>query len=680
SGGSAGYDHKAMGITAKGAWESVKRHFAELDLDTQSTDFTVVGVGDMSGDVFGNGMLLSEHIRLVAAFDHRHIFLDPSPVAAASFRERARLFELPRSSWADYDTSLISAGGGVYDRSAKSIEITPQVRAALGLDAEVRRLSPPEMIRAILCAEVDLLWNGGIGTYIKASTETNAEVGDKSNDAVRVSANQLRATVIGEGGNLGATALGRIEYCRGGGRMNTDALDNSAGVDCSDHEVNIKVLLDALVSGGELPRAQRNPLLASMTDEVSELVLRDNISQNFRLGMSRAEAVAMSTVHRRLLTDLETRHGLDRQLEALPTDAQMKQRIEEGKALTSAELANLMAHVKLSLKSELLAGELPDSPAFASVLPNYFPGPLRERFAEAIDKHPLRRQIVATVVINDMVDYGGITYAFRLAEEAGATTDDAVRAFAAAVEIFDLHELWQRIRQAPVPAVVRNELELESKRTLDRASRWLLANRPQPIAIAADIARYQGGVRELAAAVPGWSTGYLAQDLARRSHGVIERGAPRKLAEEVFGLIHRFGLLDVRDVADLAERELAEVGQLYYALNEHFEIERLLTAVGKLERGDRWRTLARLAVRDDLYDSLRSLTLDVLSGTEPQDDVAEKVAYWESTNRPRLARAGASLAQIFGVSTYDLATLSVAARQVRSMVSGGESTTAGALG
>ncbi|MEV6427531.1 NAD-glutamate dehydrogenase [Nocardia sp. NPDC051463] len=674
SGGSAGYDHKAMGITAKGAWESVKRHFAELNVDTQTQEFTVVGVGDMSGDVFGNGMLLSKHIRLVAAFDHRHIFLDPNPDAARSFRERQRMFALPRSSWADYDGSLISKGGGVYDRSAKAVPVTPEVRAALGLGPEVTKLSPPEIIKAILLAPVDLLWNGGIGTYIKASSETDAEVGDKSNDAVRVNANALRVKVIGEGGNLGATALGRIEYSRSGGRMNTDAMDNSAGVDCSDHEVNIKVLLDAVVSSGELAVAERNPLLASMTDEVSELVLRDNISQNFRMGMSRADAVAMSGVHRRLLADLEARRGLDRRLEALPTDAELEQRAAEGRGLTSPELANLMAHVKLSLKADLLAGDLPDSAAFASVLPNYFPSPLRERFAAAIRRHPLRREIVATVVINDVVDYGGITYAFRLAEEAGATTDDAVRAFTAAVEIFDLHALWQRIRTTPMATEVRNELELETKRTLDRASRWLLANRPQPIAIGADIARYRDGVRTLTSKAPAWLTGYLADDLIARSHGSVERGAPQDLAEEAFGLIHLFPLLDVIDIADITERDSVEVGVLHAALNEHFEIERLLTAVGNLERGDRWRTLARLAVRDDLYDSLRSLTLDVLSATEPDESAAEKIAYWESTNRSRLARASASLGQIFDVGSYDLATLSVAARQVRSMVSGGEST------
>ncbi|MBF6093890.1 NAD-glutamate dehydrogenase [Nocardia cyriacigeorgica] len=681
SGGSVGYDHKAMGITARGAWESVKRHFQEMGIDTQTEDFTVVGIGDMSGDVFGNGMLLSEHIRLVAAFDHRHIFLDPNPDAASSFAERRRLFELPRSSWADYDKTLISEGGGVYDRSAKAVPVSAQVRQVLGLPDGVTTMSPPEMIRAILRAPVDLLWNGGIGTYIKASTESHADAGDKSNDAVRVDADQLRTKVIGEGGNLGATALGRIEFCRNGGRMNTDALDNSAGVDCSDHEVNIKVLLDAVVSGGELEASERNELLAAMTDEVAELVLRDNISQNFRMGLCRAEAATRNAVHRRLLTELETRRGVDRRLEALPSDAELAHRAAEGTGLTSPELANVVAHVKLSLKADVLAGDLPDSAAFAATLPDYFPTPLRSRFDAAIRKHPLRREIVATMVVNDLVDYGGITYAFRLAEEVGATTDDAVRAFSAAVEIFGLRQVWQRIRTAPIPSAARDALELETGRTLERASRWLLLNRPQPIAIGADIARYRDGVTALAGRVSDWLPGYLAEDLTARSQRAIALGAPPELATEVYRLIHLFPLLDVLDIADIAERDADEVAVLYFALNEHLDIERLLTAVGNLEHGDRWPTLARLAVRDDLYESLRLLTLDVSTATEPDDTVAEKIEYWESTNRSRLARAAAALGEIFDSGTYDLATLSVAARQVRGMVSaGGESSvvTAGA--
>lgn len=673
SGGSVGYDHKAMGITAKGAWESVRRHFAEMDVDIQSQDFTVVGIGDMSGDVFGNGMLLSDHIRLVAAFDHRHVFLDPDPDAARSFRERRRMFALPRSSWADYDKALISPGGGVWDRTVKAVPISQQARKALGLADDTTSLSPPELIRAILVAPVQLLWNGGIGTYIKASAESDSEVGDKSNDPVRVNADQVRAEVIGEGGNLGLTALGRIEFCRRGGRCNTDALDNSAGVDCSDHEVNIKILLDGAISGGELPAGERNALLASMTDEVSGLVLSDNISQNYRMGSARATAKSMVEVHRRLLNDLEARHGLQRTLEALPSDAELARRSADGRGLTSPELANLLAHVKLSLKSDLLDSDLPDSATFDPVLQGYFPAPVRDRFPAAIKNHPLRREIVATTVANDVVDNGGITYVFRLLEETGATPIDAVRAFTAAFEIFDLRELLRRIRAAGMPTEARNALESEVARTLDRASRWLLMNRPQPIAIRADIKRYQDGVRALASAVPAWRPGHIADDLLGRSRRVHGLGAPRDLTEEVFLLIHRFPLLDVVDVADICGRDPEEAAALYYALDEHFEIQRLLNAAGRVAATDRWGTQARLAIRDDLYAALRALTIDVLATTDAGDSTGQKIAHWEALSRSRLARTTASLADIFSADRYDLATLSVAARQVRSLIRSAES-------
>uniref|UniRef100_UPI0024575430 NAD-glutamate dehydrogenase domain-containing protein n=1 Tax=Nocardia wallacei TaxID=480035 RepID=UPI0024575430 len=601
---------------------------------------------------------------------HRHIFLDPDPDAARSFAERRRLFGLPRSSWRDYDGSVISEGGGVYDRTVKSVPISPQVRRALGLPDGIVSLSPPELIRAILLAPVQLLWNGGIGTYIKASTESHADVGDKSNDSVRVDANRLRVQVIGEGGNLGLTALGRIEFCRNGGKCNTDALDNSAGVDCSDHEVNIKVLIDGVVSAGELPAAERGPLLASMTDEVSAMVLQDNVSQNILMGMSRTEAPRMLNVQKRLIEDLESRRGLDRELEALPSDAEIKRRSEAGDGLTSPELANLMAHAKLSLKSDLLESDLPDSAYFSARLPQYFPAPLRERFGAAIKRHRLRREIVTTMVINEMVDLGGITYAHRLNEEIGASATDAVRAFAAATQIFDLQSIWTRIRAADVATAVQDDLELETKRTLDRASRWLLSNRPQPIAVGAEIHRYSGAVRELAPKVPGWLRGHHIDTLEAQSAKLVGRGVPEQLATEVFGLLNLFPLLDVIDIADITDRGGEEVGALYYALNEHLKIDWLLQAVSHLERGDRWHALARLALRDDMYGSLRSLTLDVLSGGDPEETAEEKIAYWESKNQSRLGRARAALAELFESGTHDLATLSVAARQVRSMVSG----------
>ncbi|NMM87460.1 NAD-glutamate dehydrogenase [Rhodococcus sp. SRB_17] len=668
SGGSVGYDHKGMGITARGAWESVKRHFREIGVDTQSEDFTTVGVGDMSGDVFGNGMLLSRHIRLVGAFDHRHIFLDPNPDASRSFVERGRLFELPRSSWADYDASVISEGGGVWDRTVKSVPIAESVRVALGLDEGVTKLSPPELMRAILSAPVDLLWNGGIGTYIKASSETNAQVGDKSNDAVRVDGQDLRVKVVGEGGNLGVTALGRIEFSAGGGHINTDAIDNSAGVDCSDHEVNIKILLDTLVRSGSLPVVERNPLLVLMTDDVARLVLADNIAQNALLGISRVSAPQMLAVHRRQLTDLGKTRGLDRKLEALPTDTEIERRLEAGSGLTSPELATLTAHVKLSLKDDLLATELPDNEYFAQQIPGYFPSAVSERFASEIKDHPLRRQIVATMLVNEVIDNGGITYAYRLAEETGASSTDSIRAYAAVREVFALDDVWARIRSAGLTADLENDLIIESCRLLDRASRWFLASRPQPIAVGAEVSRYSAAYRSAAPLVPGLLGGHQLTDLLARSQSVIDRGAPEDLALEVFRLLDVYCLLDIADIADIAEHDIAEVAQLYYALDAHLGIDWLLTAVSGLERGDRWHSLARLALRDDLYSSLRQLTMEVLSGGEPGESPREKIDEWESTNASRLSRARAALGEIFESGTLDLATLSVAARQVRSMV------------
>ena len=668
SGGSAGYDHKAMGITAKGAWESVKRHFREIGTDTQTQDFTVAGVGDMSGDVFGNGMLLSRHIGLVAAFDHRHIFLDPNPERATSFAERERLFSLPRSSWADYDSSLISTGGGVWERTVKSIPISLEARSSLGLDDGVTSLSPPELMRAVLRAPVDLLWNGGIGTYIKASTESNSDVGDKSNDAVRVDGNELRATVVGEGGNLGATALGRIEYDMAGGRINTDAIDNSAGVDCSDHEVNIKILLESAIAEGSLDRADRDDLLASMTDEVGRLVLWDNIMQNELLGISRRDAPALLTVHKRVIDDLEVRNGLDRALEALPDEAEIRKRRQQDRGLTSPELATVMAHVKLALKTDLLASELPDSDAFASRLPKYFPQPLRERYADAIAAHPLRRQLVATSLANETIDRGGITYAYRLAEDAGATGTDAVRAFAATTAIFGLGELWDEIRSADMPTASADELLLESRRVLDRVARWLLTNRPQPLAVGAEISRYAEKVAALGDRVGGWIDSHQARGRDHRIDSAVERGAPTHLANRVYRLLDVFCLLDIIDVADITEHDVAEVAELYFALDAHIGIDWLLTSVSGLARGDRWHSLARLALRDDLYSSLRAITREVLLGGEPQESAAEKIAEWESTNSSRLARARAALTEIAESGTLDLATLSVAARQVRGMV------------
>ncbi|GAB1816190.1 NAD-glutamate dehydrogenase [Mycobacterium sp. MUNTM1] len=667
SGGSVGYDHKAMGITAKGAWEAVKRHFREMDIDTQTEDFTVVGIGDMSGDVFGNGMLLSKHIRLLAAFDHRHIFLDPDPDAARSWDERQRMFDLPRSSWEDYDTSLISEGGGVYSREHKAIPISPQVRDALGIEGDVDEMTPPNLIKAILQAPVDLLFNGGIGTYIKAESESDADVGDRANDPVRVNGSQVRAKVIGEGGNLGVTALGRVEFDLAGGRINTDAMDNSAGVDCSDHEVNIKILIDSLVTAGKVKPEERKPLLESMTDEVAQLVLTDNDDQNDLIGTSRANAASLLPVHARLIQYLVDERGIHRELEALPSEKEIARRAEAGIGLTSPEMCTLMAHVKLGLKEEMLETELTEQDVFASRLPLYFPKPLRERFTPEIRTHQLRREIVTTMLINDLVDAAGISYAFRIVEDVGVGSVDAVRTYVATDAIFGVGETWRRIRAANLPVALSDRLTLDTRRLIDRAGRWLLNYRPQPLAVGAEINRFAAKVQALTPRMSEWLRGDDKAIVEKEAAEFTSQGAPEDLAYSVAAGLYRFSLLDIIDIGDINDIDAAEVADTYFALMDRLGTDGLLTAVSELPRRDRWHSLARLAIRDDIYASLRSLCFDVLAVGEPDESGEEKIAEWEHLSASRVERARRTLIEIQESGDKDLATLSVAARQIRRM-------------
>jgi glutamate dehydrogenase len=667
SGGSVGYDHKAMGITAKGTWEAVKRHFQEMGVDTQTEDFTVVGIGDMSGDVFGNGMLLSKHIQLLAAFDHRHVFLDPDPDVAASWEERRRMFDLPRSSWDDYDKSLISEGGGVYSREHKAIPISPQVRAALGIEDEVTEMTPPSLIRAILQAPVDLLYNGGIGTYVKAEAQSDADVGDRANDTVRVNANQVRAKVIGEGGNLGVTSLGRVEFDLCGGRINTDALDNSAGVDCSDHEVNIKILIDSLITAGKVRPEERTQLLESMTGEVAALVLADNSDQNDLMGTSRANAASLLSVHERQIKELVAEHGLNRELECLPSEKEIHRRTEAGIGLTSPELATLMAHVKLVLKDQLLATDLPDQDVFASRLPRYFPSPLRDRFTREIRSHQLRREIATTMLVNDLVDTSGISYAFRIAEDVGVKPVDAVRTYVATDAIFGVGELWQRIRAADVSVAVSDRMTLDTRRLIDRAGRWLLNYRPQPLAVGAEINRFAEKVRALTPRMSEWLRGDDKAIVEKEAGEYVSQGAPEDLAYMVAAGLYYYSLLDIIDIGDIADIDAAEVADTYFALMDRLGTDGLLTAVSQLPRDDRWHSLARLAIRDDIYASLRSLCFDVLAVGEPDESGEEKIAEWEHISASRVERARRTLTEIYESGQKDLATLSVAARQIRRM-------------
>ena len=670
SGGSAGYDHKGMGITARGAWESVKRHFRELGHDTQTQDFTVVGIGDMSGDVFGNGMLLSEHIRLVAAFDHRHIFLDPDPDAAVSYAERRRLFELPRSSWADYNPELLSPGGGVYPRSAKSIPITPQVRARLGIDAEVTRMTPAELMRAILTAPVDLLWNGGIGTYVKASTESHADVGDKANDAIRVDGRELRVKVVGEGGNLGFTQLGRIEFARAGGKINTDAIDNSAGVDTSDHEVNIKILLDAVVRDGDLTVKQRNALLAEMTDEVGRIVLRNNYAQNVALATGMQQAASLLHAQQRFMRRLGRAGLLDRELEFLPNDRQIRERLAHGQGLTQPELSVLLAYTKNTLTAELLGTDLPDDPYLRRLAHLYFPAALRERFATQIDNHALRREIVTTVLVNDTVNVGGTTLVHRMKEESGASAEEIVRAHTAARAIFAQAELWDAVEEldTKVAADVQTRIRLHSRRLVERGTRWLLNNRPQPLRLAETITLFSERVAAVRAQLPTLLKG---EDLARYQGQVEEltaAGVPQELARRAADTSFAFPALDVVAVTDRTGEDLMDVAEVYYDLGDRLGITQLQMRIGELPRDDRWQSMARSAIREDLYAAHQLITADVLSAGEKGMPPEERFAAWERKNAAVLGRARATLEEIESSETFDLAVLSVAMRTMRSLL------------
>jgi glutamate dehydrogenase len=670
SGGSIGYDHKAMGITARGAWESVRYHFRTIGVDVRTTDFTVAGVGDMSGDVFGNGMLLSQHIRLVAAFDHRHVFVDPTPDAADSFAERSRLFALPRSSWGDYDRSLISPGGGVWPRSAKSIPITPPMRAALGIADGVMALPPSELISAILRAPVDLLWNGGIGTYVKSSAESHADVGDKASDALRVDADELRCKVVGEGGNLGLTQLARIEFASNGGLINTDFIDNSAGVDTSDHEVNIKILLDRVVREGELADQERNQLFLDMTDEVAKLVLRDNYAQNVVLAASRAQAPQMLHVHARYLRKLERDGLVNRDLEFLPSDKTLAERRQSGLGLTAPEFSVLLAYTKLVADAELLASDLPDDPYLASWLVSYFPSALRRRLRASMDSHPLHREIITTCVVNDLVNSGGTTFLFRFGEETGASTPDIVRAYLVAREVFDMQPFWHAVEalDGKVDTATQLAMLLEGRKLAERGARWLLGNRRPPLDLASTVGFFAKGMNGLVPHLPKLLAGPDLAAFEERRDGFAARGVPHDLAERVAAMVPAYSTFDLVEVAAITERPVNEVAEVYFDLADRLQLSRLRERVIALPRDNRWNAMARSALRDDLYAAHASLTRDVLVHSEPGLSPEERLAHWSEANFAAVARSRQTLSEIWESDNFDLATLSVALRAIRTLV------------
>jgi len=668
SGGSSGYDHKKMGITARGAWESVKRHFRELGRNIQEEDITVVGIGDMSGDVFGNGMLLSRCTKLVGAFNHRHVFIDPDPDPESSYEERKRLFDMPRSGWDDYNKDLISAGGGIYPRTAKAIALSDEARAALDIDEE--KVTPDELIRAVLKAPVDLLWNGGIGTYVKASTETHADAGDKANDAVRVDGSELRCKVVGEGGNLGLTQRARIEYALSGGRVNTDALDNSGGVDCSDREVNIKVLLAAAIDDGDLTREQRNELLMDMEEPVARLVLKDNYEQSETLSMSETQAESMFDVHARLIRSWEQRGKLDRRLEALPNDDEIAERKRDHRGLTRPELATVLAYSKIALYAELLDSDVPEDAYLSKELEAYFPSPLPERYAALMKDHRLRREITATQVVNNTLHGAGTTFVFRLHEETGAPASAIARAYTVAREVFQMRPMWAEIEALDnqVGADLQLTMLLEGRRLVERSARWLLRNRRQPLDIAATVAGFAPGAEALYDSILSLIAPAEVEPLAHRAHELRDAGVPEKLALRVASLPTMFSTLDIVEVASETEFDLETVARVHFHLGHRLQLHWLRDRIVALPREDRWTALSRAALRDDLYGLHRALTAEVLRSESPQaDDAHARVEAWVAAN-PASERALETLADIRVGRVFDLTTLPVAVREIRNLL------------
>jgi len=660
SGGSVGYDHKVMGITARGAWESVRRHARVMGRDADKDPLTVVGIGDMSGDVFGNGLLRSPHVKLVAAFDHRHIFLDPDPDPGVAYAERLRLFKLPRSSWHDYDSSLISQGGGVFPRSLKSIDVAPAVRKRLGIDAS--ELAPNELISAILRAPVDLLWNGGIGTYVKAAVESNADVGDRANDAVRINGGELRCRMVGEGGNLGLTQRGRVEFALAGGLINTDAIDNSAGVDCSDHEVNIKILLNGCVQRGEMTVEDRNELLASMTDEVGELVLDDNRAQTIALTIARKQALAMINVHGRYLHALEAEGWLNRALEFLPTDRQLAERQSAGQGLTTPEFSVLMAYTKNANAIEILASELPDDPFLDAELIRYFPEPMQQRFGAEIRGHQLRREIVTTQLVNQMVNLSGISFDHRVTEQTGSNVTDIARAWVAARDITGLPRLWEEIEAlgTEVKLDVQLDLLLEARRMTERSVLWLLRRRRPPIDLDATVKEFSGPMRVLSTRYDDVLRGQLGAITHSTWASRLAAGVNESLAERssVWPLLHT--AFDIIDISARFQTDLVSVAGIYWHLFDSLDVLWLWEGVGALPRLTRWETQARSALRDDLLIGLADLTEDVIRGRTD-------VEGWIAKNERAVGRLTAMFNEVRRGETFDITTLTVGLRQLRNL-------------
>ncbi|PTQ69230.1 NAD-glutamate dehydrogenase [Pseudomonas sp. GV071] len=664
SGGSAGYDHKGMGITAKGGWVSVQRHFRERGIDVQKDLTTVIGIGDMAGDVFGNGLLLSDKLQMVAAFNHLHIFIDPNPDAASSFVERKRLFDLPRSSWADYDASLISKGGGLFLRSAKSIAISPEMKERFDISAD--KLPPTELLNALLKAPVDLLWNGGIGTYVKASSESHVDVGDKANDALRVDGRELRAKVVGEGGNLGMTQLGRVEYGLNGGASNTDFIDNAGGVDCSDHEVNIKILLNEIVAAGDMTGKQRNKLLAEMTDAVGSLVLANNYKQTQALSLAQRRARGSMGEYKRLIAALEAAGKLDRAMEFLPTDEQLAERVANGHGLTRPELSVLISYSKIDLKESLLTSLVPDDDYLAREMEIAFPPLLAKKFGEAMRRHRLKREIVSNQIANDLVNHMGITFVQRLKESTGMSAANVAGAYVIVRDVFRLPYWWAQIEALDykVPADLQLQLMDELMRLGRRATRWFLRSRRNELDAARDVGHFAPRLEALAKQLDGLLEGPAREQWLAKFQGYVEQGVPEELARVVAGTSHLYTLLPIIEAADITGQDPAQVAAAYFAVGGSLELSWYLQQITSLPVENNWQALAREAFRDDLDWQQRVITVAVLQMADAPADMEERTGLWLEQHRPMVDRWKAMLGELRAATGTDYAMYAVANREL----------------
>ena len=668
SGGSNGYDHKKMGITAKGGWESVKRHFREVGIDCQTTDFTCLGIGDMAGDVFGNGMLLSKHTKLVAAFNHMHIFIDPNPDAAASYEERARLFALPRSSWEDYNSKLISKGGGIFLRSSKSIPLSAEMKQML--ETEKASMTPTELMKELLKMPVDLIWNGGIGTYVKSSRETNAEVGDRANDALRVNGRELRAKIVGEGGNLGCTQLGRIEYAANGGRINTDFVDNVGGVDCSDNEVNIKILLNALVAEGELTLKQRNRLLEEMTEEVGQIVLQDCKDQTRTISVTQVRGAEQLKEQIRFIQYLEKEGKLDRALEFLPSEEELAERLANGRALTRPELSVLVAYAKMVLKEQLLTPEITEDTLLSQLLIAYFPKKLQELYSHKMVTHPLRGEIIATSLANELVNDMGLNFVQRMQDETGASVADAAICYTMAREVFGLAELTKSITDLNgiVPAVVQGEMLHQLRRNMRRACRWFLRHRNRSWSIEQTVAFFKPVFEQLKANVHSYLVEEEAAGIQAEINALIKENVPQDVASTVANMSTLFSTLDIAQIAQTEEKTVALVAETYFKLGARVELHWFLEQISAQPVTNHWQALARAAFREELDWQQRALTSVVLRTCSATCNAQSVISQWIDTNQALLERWFHMLADFKTSQSHEFAKFSVALRELNLLI------------